>query len=114
MTSQFAPQCPWIWASQIKNPSASAGDVGDMGSIPGSVRPLGGGNDNSLHYSCLEKSHGQRRLLGCSPGGCKESDATEQLSIHMPRRKKSRMDHRECEWPDGESQFLSISQRYIF
>ena len=26
------------------------------------------------------KSHGQRRLLGYSPWGCKESDMTEQLS----------------------------------
>ena len=27
-----------------------------------------------------EKSHGQRRLLGYSPWGCKESDMTERLS----------------------------------
>ena len=29
-----------------------------------------------------EKSHGQRSLVGYSPGGHKESDMTEQLSAH--------------------------------
>ena len=42
--------------SVVKNPPASAGDVGDLGSIPGSRRSLGAGNDNPLQYSCLENS----------------------------------------------------------
>ena len=33
---------------------ASAGDVEDPGSIPGSGRSPGEGNGNSLQYSCLE------------------------------------------------------------
>ena len=37
--------------SVVKNPPASAGD---MGSICGSGRPLGEGNGNPLQYSCLE------------------------------------------------------------
>ena len=45
----------------------SACDVGDPGLIPGSGWSPGGGNGNLLQYSCLEKSHGQRRLLGYSP-----------------------------------------------
>ena len=32
----------------VKNPLADAGDLRDMGSIPGSGRSLGGGNDNPL------------------------------------------------------------------
>ena len=32
----------------------SACNAGDLGSIPGSGRSLGEGNDNSLQYSCLE------------------------------------------------------------
>ena len=32
----------------------SACSAGDTGSIPGSGRSLGGGNGNSLQYSCLE------------------------------------------------------------
>ena len=35
----------------VKNPTASAGDVG---SIPGSGRSPGEGDGNPLHYSCLE------------------------------------------------------------
>ena len=30
-----------------------------------------------------EKSHGQRSLVGYSAKGCKESDKTEQLNIHI-------------------------------
>ena len=39
-----------------KNPPANAGDTEDTGSIPGLGRSPGGGNDNPLQYSCLEKS----------------------------------------------------------
>ena len=38
----------------IKNPPANAEDIRDTGSIPGSVRPLGGAHGNPLQYSCLE------------------------------------------------------------
>ena len=37
----------------VKEP-ANAGDIRDAGSIPGSERSPGGGNGNSLQYSCLE------------------------------------------------------------
>ena len=33
---------------------ASAGNAGDLGSIPGSGRSSGEGNGNQLQYSCLE------------------------------------------------------------
>ena len=38
----------------VKNLLASAGDAGDMGSIPVLERSPGGGNGNPLQYSCLE------------------------------------------------------------
>ena len=38
----------------VKNSPANAGDVRDMGSIPGSGRSSGGGRGNPLQYSCLE------------------------------------------------------------
>ena len=44
----------WPDGSVVKNPLANAGDEGDMGSIPGLERSPGGGNGNSLQYSCLE------------------------------------------------------------
>ena len=37
----------------VKNPPASTGDAGDVGSIPGSARSPGEGNGNPLQYSCL-------------------------------------------------------------
>ena len=40
----------------VKNPPASAGDVRDVGLIPGSRRSPGGGRDSALQYSHLEKS----------------------------------------------------------
>ena len=43
---------------------------------PGLGRSPGGGNGNSLPYSCLEKSHEQRNLEGYSPWVTKESDIT--------------------------------------
>ena len=38
----------------VKNLPANAGDVRDMGSIPGLGRCPGGGQDNPLQYSYLE------------------------------------------------------------
>ena len=56
----------------VKNLPATSGDATDAGSISGSGRAPGEGNGNPLQYSCLEKSHGQRSLVGYSPWGCKE------------------------------------------
>ena len=41
-------------ALMVKNPPANAGDVRDMGSVPGSERSPGRGHGNPLQYSCLE------------------------------------------------------------
>ena len=38
----------------VKNSPANAGDLRDMGSIPGSGRSSGGGHGNPLQYSYLE------------------------------------------------------------
>ena len=39
---------------EVKNPPASAGDIRDVGSIPGLGRSSGEGHGNPLQYSCLE------------------------------------------------------------
>ena len=41
-------------SSVVKNLPASAEDIRDMGSIPGSERSPGGGHGSSLQYSFLE------------------------------------------------------------
>ena len=48
-------KCYWApGGSVVKNPPAKAGDAGDSGSIPGSGRSPGEGNDNPLQYCSLE------------------------------------------------------------
>ena len=50
----------------VKNSPSNAGDIRDMGLIPGLGRSPGEGNGNPLLPG---KSHGQRSLVGCSPWG---------------------------------------------
>ena len=49
-----------VWAFQVvlvvKNPLANAGDIRDVGAIPGPGRSSGGGHSNPLQYSCLDIS----------------------------------------------------------
>ena len=65
----------------VKNLPVNAGDIRDVGSIPGLERSPGGGHGNPLQYSCLQNPM-YRSLVGYSPQGCKDSDITEQLSMH--------------------------------
>ena len=69
--------------SEVKE---SACNAGYTGSIPASGRSPGEGNCNPLQYSCLEKSHGRRSLVGYRPWGRKELDMSEQL--HSLTQKK--------------------------
>ena len=60
----------------VKNLPAIAGDVRDIGSIPGSGRSPGEGHGNQLQYSCLEKPHGQRSHI---TGECSSQDLNSGL-----------------------------------
>ena len=58
----------------VKNPPAdavNAGDLGDAGSIPGSGRSPGVGNDNPLQHSHLEYSMDRRAWLATVYGVAK-------------------------------------------
>ena len=58
----------------VKNPPANAEDTEDKeGLIPGLGRSPGGGHGNLLQYSCMEKSHGQRRLADYTVHGVVKS-----------------------------------------
>ena len=63
----------------VKNPLA---DAGDARWIPGSGRSPRVENGNPLQYSFLGNPVEKRSLVGYSLWGRKESDMTEQLSMH--------------------------------
>ena len=63
-------------ALAVKNPPASARDTRDTGSIPGSGRSPGVGNDNSFQYSCLGNSVDRRAWWATVHGVAKVSDST--------------------------------------
>ena len=44
----------------VTNPPANAGDIRDVGSIPGLGRSPGVGNGNPLQYTCLENPMDRR------------------------------------------------------
>ena len=52
-------------ALEVKNMTANAGDIRDLGSILGWEVSL---EKEMATHSCLEKSHGQRSLAGYSIG----------------------------------------------
>ena len=63
--------------SVVKNLPGNAGDVREVGLIPGSGRSSGGEYGNPLRVFLPEESHGQRSLKGYSPWGPKESGMNE-------------------------------------
>ena len=71
-SSHTAPVFYKLTSLVVEMVEASAYNVGDPGLNPAPGRSPGEGNGNSLQYSCLE-----RRLVGYSPWGHKESDTTE-------------------------------------
>ena len=73
-----------VQASQVvlvvKNPPANAGDVRDVGSIPGSGRSPGEGNGNLLQYSCLENTMDRGAWQATVHGVTKSWTQLKQLS----------------------------------
>ena len=65
----------------VKNSPAKAGDIRDMGLIPGSGRSPGGGHGNQPQYSCLENPM-DRGAWWATVHWVTESDMTERLSTH--------------------------------
>ena len=80
----------------LKN--AIAGDIKDTGLIHGSRRSPGGRHGLPLQYSCLEKSMGQRNLVGYSPWDCRFGHDCSVLA--------HRVHHRKCSvgWPTSWNQ----------
>ena len=75
----------YIWASQVvvvvKNSPANAGDIRDVGLIPGLGRSPGGGHGNPLQYSCLENPMDRGAWLGTVHGVAKSG--TQLSEFHF-------------------------------
>ena len=81
LNSQYPCYLGFPGGSVVKNPSANAGDTGDVSLISESGRSLGVGNDNLFQYSCMENSMDRGAWRPIIHGDAK-SDTTEQLNIH--------------------------------
>ena len=79
----------------VKNPPASAEDVRDKGSIPGSGKSPGGGHGNPLQYFCLvnplDRGTGRLQSMGFA-----ESDRTERPG--RAEREDSEERTMQCRW----------------
>ena len=78
-------RCIFIWlgfpgGSEVK---ASACNVGDLGSIPGSGRSPGEGNGNPLQYSCLENPIDGEAWWATVHGVAKSRTRLSDLTFHF-------------------------------
>ena len=70
-------------APVVKNPLANAGNVRNVGSIPGSGRSPGEGNGNPLQYSCLENLMDRGAWWATVHRVAKSQTQLKRLSMHM-------------------------------
>ena len=73
-------------ALAIKSPPVSAGDIRDVGSIPGSGRSLRGGHGNLLRYPCLENPMDRGAWWATVLRVTKSQTQLKQLSMHVHAR----------------------------
>ena len=66
----------------VKNPPPSAGDIRDLGSIPGPGRSPGGGHGNPLQCSCLENPMDRGAWRVMVHGVTKSWTRLKRLSTH--------------------------------
>ena len=74
-------------ASQValvaKNPPVNAGDLRDIGWIPGSGRSHGEGNGNPLQHSCLENPRGLGALWATVHGVTKSQPSQSDFHVSL-------------------------------
>ena len=84
-----------VWTCQValvvKSSIANAGDIRDVGLIPGSGRSPGGGHGNLLQYSCLENpvDRGAWRATGFPKSWTRLSDFTFTFHFHALEKEKA-------------------------
>ena len=70
----------------IKKLPANAGDIRDVGSIPGSGRSPGGGHGNPLQYSCLENPMGRGAWQATAHRVAQSQTQLKGLGMHASLR----------------------------
>ena len=73
----------------VKNLPANAGDIREVGSIPGLGRSPGGGHGNPLQYSCLENPM-DRGAWWVTSEGAKSQIQLKRLSTYAETKKKEK------------------------
>ena len=68
----------------VKNLTTSAGDVGDMGSVPELGGSSGGGHGNPFQYSCLENSIDSEAWWATVHRVARNQTPLKRLSMHTP------------------------------
>ena len=87
----------------VEKPPANAGDIRDVGSIPGLGRSPGGGHGNPLQYSCLENPMDRGPWWATVHGVTKSRTATEHFLLFVcVLRVVSNCDPMDCS-PPGSS-----------
>ena len=71
----------------VKDSPANAGDIGDMVSIPGSGRSLGGGHGNPLQYSRLENPKDRGAWQATVHKVAKSQTRLKRLGTHVSNNK---------------------------
>ena len=90
---EWIETCPVAWgafqvAVVIKNLPASAGDIREAGSIPGSGRSPGEGSGNPLQYSCLENPMDRRTWWATVHGAAKSMCGLILCVVRVWQKKK--------------------------
>ena len=97
---------PW-WLSG-KESACNSGATGDVGSIPGSGRPLGGGHGNPLQYSCLENPMDRGAWQATVHRVAKSWTWLKQLSTHAHTHVQVIFCLFVCQWTLGCFHVLTI------
>ena len=75
----------------VKNPPANAGDIRDVGSIPGLARSPGEGNSNLLQHYCLGNPMDRRAWWATVHGVTKSWTQNKNQSLIVKKKKKKRV-----------------------
>ena len=68
----------------VRNLPTNAGDIGDMGAVPGLGGSSGGGRGNPLQYSCLENPIDSEAWWATVHRVARSQTPLKRLSMHTP------------------------------